>query len=230
MGQKYGFPVKRFRGTTAIHTFVNIPMTKPYVITIVGPESSGKTTLASALANQLGCLWVPEYARTYLDQLERSYDFEDLVHIAEGQRRSINEHLERTFEPKGSPDFDFPFAQLTTNLLSHFYKTVEIPFVENFGSNHPSAQIFQRFHFMPGQPLLIVDSGLLSLNVWAKLKYNTSVALVDEYLRQDETAAYILCRPTLPWVQDPLREAPGLLERVWIYNHYLAEIVKMMVK
>jgi nicotinamide riboside kinase len=205
-------------------------MTKPYVITIVGPESSGKTTLASNLANQLGCLWVPEYARAYLDQLDRRYELDDLALIAEGQRRSISEHMERAIESKDSVGFDPPLEQMTSNLISEFFFKGDIPSIQNFGSNRLAAQVFQRATIIPGQPLLIVDSGLLSLNVWAKLKYNKSLAIVDEYLKQDETSAYVLCRPTLPWIPDPLREAPGLLERVWIYNHYLSEIVRMMVK
>jgi NadR type nicotinamide-nucleotide adenylyltransferase len=33
-------------------------------VSVVGPESSGKTTLARALAERLGTAWVPEHART----------------------------------------------------------------------------------------------------------------------------------------------------------------------
>ena len=37
-------------------------------ICVFGPESVGKTTLAQKLARHLGTVWVPEYARTYLEQ------------------------------------------------------------------------------------------------------------------------------------------------------------------
>ena len=36
-------------------------------IAVVGPESSGKSTLSRQLAERLGGLWVPEYARTLLE-------------------------------------------------------------------------------------------------------------------------------------------------------------------
>ena len=65
---------------------------KPYVITIVGPESSGKTTLARELADRYGCPWVPEYAREYLDGLGRDYQEEDLVLIAKGQLELEEKH------------------------------------------------------------------------------------------------------------------------------------------
>lgn len=54
-------------------------------IAIVGPESSGKTTLASTLAEKYETLWVPEYAREYLIQIRRDYTFEDLELIAKKQ-------------------------------------------------------------------------------------------------------------------------------------------------
>jgi len=54
-------------------------------IAIVGPECTGKSELAEYLANHFGSAWVEEYARTYLDTLERPYDEADLLKIAQGQ-------------------------------------------------------------------------------------------------------------------------------------------------
>jgi nicotinamide riboside kinase len=51
-------------------------------IAITGPESSGKTTLSEALSQQLNGLLVPEYARTFLAELDREYTFDDLKKIA----------------------------------------------------------------------------------------------------------------------------------------------------
>ena len=54
-------------------------------VAITGPESTGKTTLAKSLAERYNTVWVPEYARSYLEKLGRPYEEEDLVKIAEGQ-------------------------------------------------------------------------------------------------------------------------------------------------
>lgn len=54
-------------------------------VAIVGPESTGKSTLATELAKHFETEWVPEYARDYLDNLDRSYTEEDLLNIARGQ-------------------------------------------------------------------------------------------------------------------------------------------------
>ena len=54
-------------------------------IVVTGPESTGKTTLAKQLSEVFKCPLVGEYARTYLDNLKKTYSQEDLVYIAKGQ-------------------------------------------------------------------------------------------------------------------------------------------------
>ncbi|SHM31991.1 nicotinamide-nucleotide adenylyltransferase, NadR type [Cyclobacterium lianum] len=54
-------------------------------IVIIGPESTGKSTLSQGLAGHYSEPWVPEYAREYLAMLDRPYAFEDLLAIARGQ-------------------------------------------------------------------------------------------------------------------------------------------------
>jgi NadR type nicotinamide-nucleotide adenylyltransferase len=54
-------------------------------VAITGPESSGKTTLARELAEFFNSVYVPEFAREYLENLDRPYNRKDLIAIAEGQ-------------------------------------------------------------------------------------------------------------------------------------------------
>lgn len=54
-------------------------------IVIIGPESTGKSTLSEQLATHYNTLWVPEYARAYLNNLDRPYEEADLFEIAHGQ-------------------------------------------------------------------------------------------------------------------------------------------------
>lgn len=56
-------------------------------VAIVGPECTGKSELASFLAEHYNTVWVPEYARGYLDNLVRPYEQHDLLTIAHGQLR-----------------------------------------------------------------------------------------------------------------------------------------------
>jgi NadR type nicotinamide-nucleotide adenylyltransferase len=54
-------------------------------IAIVGPECTGKTQLSIQLAKHYKTVWVPEYARQYIDRLNRPYTQADLLKIAKGQ-------------------------------------------------------------------------------------------------------------------------------------------------
>lgn len=57
-------------------------------IVVIGPESTGKSTLCKQLASHYNTLWVPEYAREYLLANGKEYTFEDLSVIAEEQINS----------------------------------------------------------------------------------------------------------------------------------------------
>lgn len=54
-------------------------------IAILGPESTGKSTLAEKLADYYHSPWVPEYAREYIEKLGKPYTFEDVCTIAHKQ-------------------------------------------------------------------------------------------------------------------------------------------------
>ncbi|WP_374565736.1 AAA family ATPase [Ideonella sp.] len=52
---------------------------------LLGGESSGKTTLAQALAERLGTTWVPEYGRERWEQVGGVLSVDELVHVAQVQ-------------------------------------------------------------------------------------------------------------------------------------------------
>jgi nicotinamide riboside kinase len=66
-------------------------------IALFGPESTGKTTLAMALADHFKTAWVPEFARNYLqekwDKTAEVCDVKDMLPIAYGQTQLENEQL-----------------------------------------------------------------------------------------------------------------------------------------
>lgn len=65
-------------------------------IAIIGPESTGKSTLSAELAEAYHTTWVPEYARHYIDKLNRPYDEQDLLEIAKGQMAMEDELAAKT--------------------------------------------------------------------------------------------------------------------------------------
>jgi len=54
-------------------------------ISLTGPESAGKSSLAAQLAAHYGTTFVPEYARAYLEENGSAYTLADLEAIAHGQ-------------------------------------------------------------------------------------------------------------------------------------------------
>ncbi len=54
-------------------------------IAIVGPESTGKSTLSALLADHYNTIWIPEYAREYCAALKEPCTMEDEVNMFRGQ-------------------------------------------------------------------------------------------------------------------------------------------------
>ena len=55
-------------------------------VAITGPESTGKSWLAKHLADHYHTVWVPEYAREYLETNGPEYDYDDIVYFAKRQK------------------------------------------------------------------------------------------------------------------------------------------------
>lgn len=63
-------------------------------IVVLGPESTGKSTLCEQLATHYNTLWVPEFARAYLLEYGMKYSYADLLTIAQGQLALEDKYLE----------------------------------------------------------------------------------------------------------------------------------------
>lgn len=76
-------------------------------VAVIGPESTGKSTLCAKLAAKYGVPWVAEYARGYLNGLGRAYHQSDLLAIARGQLGA---------EDQAAAGSDAPFLVCDTDL------------------------------------------------------------------------------------------------------------------
>jgi NadR type nicotinamide-nucleotide adenylyltransferase len=72
-------------------------------IVIIGPESTGKSTLCKQLAAHYNTLWVQEYAREYLLQHGTNYTYDDLLTIAKGQLTGEKAVVEKLSSAGGHP-------------------------------------------------------------------------------------------------------------------------------
>ncbi|WP_411767194.1 AAA family ATPase [Winogradskyella sp. A3E31] len=89
-------------------------------VVVFGPESTGKTTLSRQLADHYNTVWVPEYARTYLQEKwnneQKACEPKDLVPIAVGQME-----LENTLAKKANRVLICDTDLLETKVYSEAY-------------------------------------------------------------------------------------------------------------
>lgn len=68
-------------------------------IVIIGPESTGKSTLCEQLAQYYNSNWCPEFAREYLLTNGTNYSYDDLLTIAKGQLALEEEYTAMMSQP-----------------------------------------------------------------------------------------------------------------------------------
>lgn len=79
-------------------------------IVIIGPESTGKSTLCEKLATHYQTLWCPEYAREYLTKHGMDYSYDDLLTIAKNQLQLEDEHVSKLEAQTKQSDVNSPFT------------------------------------------------------------------------------------------------------------------------
>ena len=66
---------------------------KPLIkVVVIGPESTGKSTLCELLAQHYNAQWCPEFAREFLLTHGMDYTYDDLLFIAKGQLAMEDEY------------------------------------------------------------------------------------------------------------------------------------------
>jgi len=119
------------------------------VFVISGPESTGKSTLAQSIAEDLNATLVEEYARDYLEEFGLDYEENDLLAIAYGQHKAIE-------EAQGD--------------------------------------------------LIICDTDVLTVIIWMATKFGKTDDQLMKLWAEFKPVKYLVCKPDVPWVYDPLRE------------------------
>lgn len=110
-------------------------------IALFGPESTGKSTLANQLAEHFNTVFVPEFARDYLqekwDKTAQICDVDDMLPIAYGQTQLENELLSKANK--------FLFCDtnlMVTKVFSEVYYNYCDPFLEEAAKKHEYDLVF----------------------------------------------------------------------------------------
>ena len=75
------------------HSAIETPQSEIIKIAVVGPESTGKSTMSAFLAEHYHTVWVPEYAREYCEKLTEPPTWQDEINMFYGQLALEQEYL-----------------------------------------------------------------------------------------------------------------------------------------
>jgi NadR type nicotinamide-nucleotide adenylyltransferase len=98
-------------------------------VVLIGPESTGKTQLAGALAKRHGVGWCPEHAREYVDRHGSALTFADVEAIAQGQKAGEDAAMDRA-EATGTEVLFLDTDLVSTLVYSRHYYGDCPPWIE----------------------------------------------------------------------------------------------------
>lgn len=139
------------------------------VVVVTGSESVGKSDITLALAKHYNTNCISEYARQYVEALNREYTYADIEQIAKKQ-------------------------------------------IENIEKAKAKAKRY-----------LFVDTYLIVIKQWFIEVFQKYPVWLDEELKNNNIALYLLCDTDIPWVADPVRENGGS-KRLYLQEMYKQQL------
>lgn len=176
------------------------PPAAPLKIAIVGPESTGKSTMSAFLADHYQTVWVPEYARGYCEKLTGQPTWQDEINMFYGQLALEEEYLPKankllicdtTFiTVKIWSDYTFGRSpqEVLNELPRHPYDlylllNIDLPWEEDPLRDFPH----MREHFMKVwyKELNALNANYVLISGTGQDRYASAVAAIDRFLNSE---------------------------------------------
>lgn len=167
-----------------------------YKVAIIGPESSGKSTLARYLAARYKGLLVPEYARTFVEQLMIERQTDDWTRVL-------------TYDDLCS-------------LAKH--QIEELTSLNSAALNRSQAAKQQAPLALNDDTVVFFDTELIVTKVWFDYAFGSVPEWLDEAISRYPMDVYLLTYPDLPWIPDSARSNGSDDVRKELFDRYEAEI------
>ena len=170
---------------------------KIFKIAVVGPESTGKSTMSAYLAGYYNTVWVPEYAREYCEKLTGDPTWQDEINMFNGQLA-----LEKELAPQANRLLicdttfitvkiwsDQMFGQSPQEVLDELPKhtydfylllNIDLPWQDDPLRNFPSL----RDHFMQiwHKELDALGANYVVIKGLGDIRYQNAVNAIDAFL------------------------------------------------
>lgn len=181
-------------------------------VVLIGAESTGKTTLAQALARHYGTGWVPEVGREYWEAKIREGlpcgRFPSWAADAEGAADADGEPVEAEVDrPMHGGSGDAPTAELSSAEFRYIA-------AEQQRRENAAARTANR--------VLICDTNGFATGTWHERYRGRRDAEVDAIGARDRVHLYLLAEPDFPFVQDGWRDGEHVRE--WMHARFAEQL------
>jgi NadR type nicotinamide-nucleotide adenylyltransferase len=168
-----------------------------FKIAIVGPESTGKSTMSAYLADYYHTVWVPEFARDYCAALTGPATMQDEVNMFYGQIALEKEYLPKankilicdttfiTIKIWSDAFFDYTPQVVLDKLIKHSYDfylllNIDLPWQDDPLRNFPT----QREYFMQvwHNELQALNANYITISGTGDDRYQNAVKAIDEFI------------------------------------------------
>lgn len=176
------------------------PKSEVIKIAVVGPESTGKSTMSAYLAEHYNTAWVPEYAREYCQKLTEPPTWQDEINMFYGQLALEKEYLPRannilicdttfiTVKIWSDEIFGHSPQEVLDELALHPYDlylllSIDLPWQEDPLRDFPH----KREHFMDvwHRELRTLSANYATISGTGIKRYYSAIRVVDEFLEMN---------------------------------------------
>ena len=101
----------------------------------------------------------------------------------------------------------------------YFLPTLKEPYTASNLVDIARGQIFwHKLYESNNKKMLICDTGVEAIDIWFQYRFGAIDPQIRELFKAEEECVYLLCKPDIPWEEDPLRETPH--QRPQIFNSF----------
>ena len=188
-----------------------------YKVGIIGPESTGKSTLAQYLAKRYKGVYIPEYAREYVERKGTTeVSFDEVCEIARHQI-SLMQRLE--VSGLGVSGLEVSGLEVSGLGVSGLEVSgLEVSRLEVSGLGVSGLEVSGL------EDVCFFDTELIVTKVWFDYVFDRVPQWLEEAIRRYPMNVYLLTYPDIEWHQDGTRSNGSDEKRMELFKRYEAEI------